>query len=256
MMSKKENVELARSCASRGDSRQVLDIANQLIAQQHIEGYYIFVKLKLHQNIDRATIFEDISNSILKIPKKNYENNDIEAQKCLTYLLDFLNHNQQNKKNLVYYCENLEPHTTKEESYLIITKTLPYNFGWVIPNALAGSSIPNQNDLETFTRMGIKHVITCLEDPLPYSPPNNLQLHFFKVNDRNPPTIEDLIEMLGIILLGEPTVVHCQGGRGRTNVVLVADLMRKDPSLGVHKATEIIRELRPTLLFDNSELNF
>ncbi len=220
---------------------KLLNLSQILINFKQFDGYVSEIKIRCHLHHLHTEIITDIKTKgllQLEIPPQTSSNK-------ITYVLNFLN----------------QSYLTKHPSYYILSDhhicelPLPYNFGWVKINQLAGSSIPSQQHLQTFVQMGIKHIITCLESPLPYICPPELTLHFFPVDDRRPPKTTDLTQMLKIISYGQPTVVHCLGGRGRTNLVLIAHYIQT-LNLDSGLAINLIKDLRPSLILDNSQLQF
>lgn len=51
--------------------------------------------------------------------------------------------------------------------------------------------------------------------------------HYHFIMDRQPPTVEECIELVKLIDTKKRVIVHCIGGRGRTSVILVAYLIWK-----------------------------
>lgn len=217
-----------------------------------LQGYFIQLKVGTFYGKDDKVLHE-VLQEIVGLRLASLDNTEKKSDdmknKQLQFVLKFLNEKGVKHKNPLCYVYDTQESCIK-------TEELPYNFSWFKPGLIAGSSVPNKEHLESFAKMGIKHVITCLEEDLPEKPKICPKMHFFRVDDRRPPTREQLDQMLEILSLNEPTVVHCLGGRGRTNLVIVCDLIRKEPNLFVNQAIEVVKAARPNLLFDDTQLEF
>lgn len=141
---------------------------------------------------------------------------------------------------------------------------VPRNFGWVqivcpataAPNRLpsyllSGSALPTSLDqLVALYSVGIRHILTVYETPLPLAL-KPMTLHHFAVDDRTPPSLLILEEMCAIIRKAhansEGVLVHCQGGVGRTNTVIVAYLVQTQ-HLSVAEAIAQVTAQRKILL--------
>jgi hypothetical protein len=129
-----------------------------------------------------------------------------------------------------YKCvpKDAEQNGKRHHIYNISFSELPRNFSFVAPN-LAGSSIVDRRlYFETFAHMGITDVITVMERPLREQLYEGLPIayHFFEVADQEPPTLRQMIEIVGLCCRpGAKVLVHCMGGVGRTATVLCSVLM-------------------------------
>ena len=108
---------------------------------------------------------------------------------------------------------------------------LPRNFSFVTDN-MAGSSIPDKPKyFDIFKKLGFDCVITLLEEPLLFTQTGHhcdIVLKHFDIDDRTPPTVEQLLEILELIQNSSKTLVHCKGGVGRTATILIACVMMTD----------------------------
>jgi len=140
---------------------------------------------------------------------------------------------------------------------------LPHNFSWLklYPTAdeggessTADSSTGHESDsvrsyllagcgrpmkathIVALAAVGIQHIITVHERAINKElvelaeKQYGIQVHHFAVVDRTPPSVEQVQQMLAImhpaLVAKTGVVVHCQGGFGRTNTVLIAYLMQ------------------------------
>lgn len=221
---------------------KIKELIEILIGMGDLDGYYVQTKVEQALGIPTSDIFTNISTLF----DREFDPATID-RKSLKFLLDFLNDNT-NKQTIK------KQHFYEFENQKFVNHPLPFNFSWVQSNVLAGSSIPSTNDLKLFSKMGIVHVITCLEEPLNVVQ-DCVKIHFFKIDDRTPPTLNQLEEMLNIVQLGEPTVIHCKGGVGRTNTVLACILIKQE-KLSSEEAIAQIKSTRPKVILDDRQIKF
>ena len=99
-------------------------------------------------------------------------------------------------------------------------------FTWIVKNKMAASWWPDAREIETYKNEGIKAVINCSEFD------NRKQIlkafKYFHINipDFGTPTETQLEKFLEITSKlgtnGDPIVVHCVAGCGRTGIMIVA----------------------------------
>jgi atypical dual specificity phosphatase len=127
----------------------------------------------------------------------------------------------------------------------------PTNFSWVTEGKLAGSGLPvTPYEFQWLVDKGIKSIVTVREVPLPsqwFDGDNVDYLHLI-VEDYGAPTMEVLDETVNYIdkniRSGNPVLVHCAAGKGRTGAVLAAYMIKKE-NLTAEEAIKKIRLLRP-----------
>lgn len=135
------------------------------------------------------------------------------------------------------------------QEYIFSFIKMPRNFSYISDN-LIGSSILNKKEyFEALNGMNVTDVITLMEQPLDkslYQDFTSLRYHFFNVDDMTPPTMDQTKQIMEIIDNGSLTVIHCQGGVGRTGTALAAYLMHSQEK-SRSEAKEIL-EQRKTIL--------
>lgn len=159
------------------------------------------------------------------------------------------------------------------EENKVITKALPRNFSWInLPNQesntflLSGSAYPSEpTQLLALQSAGIRHIITIHENAFPHDFlllwKNQFQLnyHFFQVPDREPPILQTTCEMVSIITRAinnkEGVLIHCQGGVGRTNTVIIAYLMSLCPGEAASRFIDEVK-LQRKLILSTSQQEF
>ncbi|KAI8868320.1 phosphatases II, partial [Ramicandelaber brevisporus] len=156
------------------------------------------------------------------------------------------------------------------------------NFSWVVPNVLAGLSIPRQaEDIQALKSLGVSLVCTVVgESPLPRawfntannsgdsSSNNSIRNVFWNVQNYMPPTVKQVDEFMAAVEAelsqpasdGEPPracLVHCGGGKGRAGTFLACYLAKygpypidfaaqaQGPFMSSSEAVALIRQMRP-----------
>lgn len=137
-----------------------------------------------------------------------------------------------------------------------ITKK-PTNFSWLINNKLAGSGMPTSStELQWVIRQGIKSVITMTENPLPESWVQDIKYLHVPTEDFSAPDMEKIDHTIDFIQEriknGEPTMVHCAAGVGRTGTILACYLI-KYHNFSVKDAIEKVRKERPGSIQSESQ---
>lgn len=138
--------------------------------------------------------------------------------------------------------------------YLYLLSTVaksPYRFGWIIEGKLAASGrLMSPSQLAWAASHGIKSVVTIREFPLEstwFASGCRIAYRHIQVKDYDAPPVKELRELVTYIdteiIKGRPVIVHCNGGSGRTGMVLAAYLM-KNEGLTAQQAVRKVKEIR------------
>lgn len=238
---------------------QYSSIAEHAMYHGFLFGAYYYAKLTIGAAVDACATHDFLEERIQQpLTCKRLDN---EAMNYGDLVCEVLNCNIYTKtshfrQRRFYSCKiHVETHPSY---YNITVNELPRNFGFVT-DTLAGSSVLEyRHYFECMVPIGITDVITVMEDPLRPSLYANLPLryHFLKVDDRTPPTMDQMRHIIQIFDAAGKVVVHCQGGVGRTATVLAAILMwtqgmtRSEAKRPLEYRKTIISESQDTFLSD------
>lgn len=128
------------------------------------------------------------------------------------------------------------------------------NFSFLIPGVLAGSALPGFRgplalDLAQARAAGIRRVVTLTEDPLPAWALEQaglawLHLPIIDFAGVEVSTLERFVRYVDEArTVGEPVLVHCFAGQGRTGTCLAAYLVHQ--GLSPEEAIAEVRRQRP-----------
>lgn len=123
---------------------------------------------------------------------------------------------------------------------------------WIDRPRILGSSNPTNDDLAQLRREGFKVLVSLLreeEQATNYDVVGATEMgfrrHNLPVKDFNPPTVEQLMDFIGIIeelAEGTKIIIHCQAGIGRTGTFAAAYCIAK--GMTIEEAIAFVRKAR------------
>jgi atypical dual specificity phosphatase len=241
-------IDLAKAYTVKRDFDRLQSLAEKLIDEGHLLGYYIMIKIMVFNRRPYSDTISRVGGmfNTLTISSEQY-------CKEVEFILNFLNGPHRSLLDQGPPDEDMYYYSVEDGK--LSRRELPRHFSWVVAGKVAGSSIPKGNDIGVFKDMGIANVITCLEEPLQYgSSINGIAVYHIKINDRAPPTLEQMDQLTGIIESG-PTVVHSLGGAGRANTVL-ACYLKKIYGRDAGESIETLKKLRQNVQLSPSQVEF
>lgn len=221
-----ELFELAKESARKGHISDAIKYADLIIDTRNENcclGIFIMLRIKKAQNI---LIDIDVNSYIILLTSCNKITKSFESGACIKMINKFLLSSERPKTKtikLITYDDSLNK---------IIKCELPWNFS-LVDETVGGSAIVKIDDIPIIAELGFSNIISLLEtnhskEFIEKCKKYNINVHHFSVVDREPPSHEQLDKILEIIFTSSKSIVHCLGGRGRTNVVLSSYLIKKD----------------------------
>lgn len=131
---------------------------------------------------------------------------------------------------------------------------------WILPGQLAGMPKPQVEDLAAVRDVGIRAIISLLEDQdgLAGYEANGFESLWLAVEDDEAPTREQVGEVVEFVDLhigrNNPVAIHCKGGRGRTGTMLAAYLIAKGASYA--EAMTQIEAVQPNAIRKDAQIDF
>jgi len=145
-----------------------------------------------------------------------------------------------------YWPEGGQPHRTDP-------------FTWIIKGKMAASWWPDSQVFETYKNEGIKVIINCSEFDNHQHIPKNLIYFHINIPDFGTPTHSQLERFFDITSKygnnGDPIVVHCVAGCGRTGIMVVAWAAYNGYIPDGFDPVNWIRNLRPCSLETKEQMN-
>ncbi len=133
----------------------------------------------------------------------------------------------------------------------------PTNFSWLLQGKLAGSGMPTSfEEISWIKKQGVKSIVTMTEQDLPESWVHGLEHLHIPTEDLSAPDIEKIDVVVDFIdekiKSGEPVMVHCAAGIGRTGTILASYLI-KYQKMSAKEAIEKVRKERPGSIQSESQ---
>ena len=228
------SLEKVLSAPSSQQTRKYLDynvLVEMAMESGYLFGAYFYAKFAFEALADEGYVYNMLL-SVVTNPKSKCKAVDGEKHDYGSLVSKVLNCNVRAKvphhRLRRWYQSTLLSNGEEGMCYSITFDNFMRNFSYVADNLLGSSSVSRREYFEMLVRIGVTDVITVMEAPLPKEHYDGLdiQYHFFEVQDRTPPTMTQMQEM--ITLCADRTkkvLVHCLGGVGRTATVLIASLM-------------------------------
>lgn len=142
----------------------------------------------------------------------------------------------------------------------------PNGFHWLIPGLIGGSPQPGimklrRYDLEALQRVGTNLLISLTEEWVPDAEEiaqYGMASHYVPVTDLHAPTLEQAVDACEIaaeyIAKGKTVVYHCRAGKGRTGVMMAAQLIWIGNT--AEEAVEYARQKNPKWIESDSQMKF
>jgi protein-tyrosine phosphatase/adenylate kinase family enzyme len=197
----------------------------------------------------------DASYILIKLYKYTNKNYDMIIQKLIEYIQynSIIMECLLDEKEKKFLMEELNNSSTKWYYYFDDNQPksirLPINFSKVFDN-IYGAGDP-ENYETVINLLQIKDVITLTEKK------HKLTTIHFPIEDHKAPTHEQMVEIISFLDQNQNhnVLIHCLGGVGRTNIVLICYLMyhRRIP---LSEASEYVKTNRHKMILTQAQINF
>ena len=132
-------------------------------------------------------------------------------------------------------------------------------FTWIIKNKMAASWWPDASEIEIYKREGIKVIINCSEFDNRKELSKDFEYFHINIPDFGTPTETQLEKFLEITSKyganGDPIVVHCVAGCGRTGIMIVVWAVYNGYIPKGVDPVKWIRKLRPCCLETKEQMD-
>lgn len=132
-------------------------------------------------------------------------------------------------------------------------------FTWIVKNKMAASWWPDASEIDIYKREGIKVIINCSEFDNRKELSKNFEYFHINIPDFGTPTESQLDKFLEITSKyganGDPIVVHCVAGCGRTGIMIVAWAAYNGYIPNGLDPVKWIRKLRPCCLETKEQMD-
>ncbi len=142
---------------------------------------------------------------------------------------------------------------------------MPGGFHWILRGVLGGMQRPGllveeEDDLNALQRLGVTMLVTLTEEPYPAAKlaPFGVDAVHFPIRDMGVPSLADARDLCAQlaprIKRGEPTILHCKAGLGRTGTMLACCLVfgGVEPLRAIHE----VRQINPLYIQSQEQLEF
>ncbi|RAL22267.1 hypothetical protein DL240_10460 [Lujinxingia litoralis] len=141
----------------------------------------------------------------------------------------------------------------------------PRDLGWLITGVLGGSPRPGLHrddleDLHALVELGVAHLIDMRAEvtPPPREPVPGLRGHYFPVVDMEVPELPEMarwcVRIEDWLAQGQPVVVHCEAGLGRTGTLLASFLIYH--GVAPDQAIKLVRRVRSGSIQSDAQTAF
>ncbi len=145
-----------------------------------------------------------------------------------------------------YWPEGGQPHRTEP-------------FSWIVKGKMASGWWPESREIERYKKEGIKVVINCSEFDNQQEMSENFKYYRINIPDYGTPTEAQIKRFLDITgkhsANGDPIVVHCVAGCGRTGIMVIAWAAYNGYLPDGIDPVKWIRKLRPCSLETKEQMN-
>jgi len=132
-------------------------------------------------------------------------------------------------------------------------------FTWIVKNKMAASWWPDASEIDIYKREGIKVIINCSEFDNRKVLSKDFEYFHINIPDFGTPTESQLDKFLEITSKyganGDPIVVHCVAGCGRTGIMIVAWAAYNGYIPNGLDPVKWIRKLRPCCLETKEQMD-
>jgi predicted kinase len=198
-----------------------------LLDKNLIMGHYINLKIKeVYQQLTENEIievYESLKNTVI--------DEEILSKKHIQYvntIINILNSNvgyELKTKFIIRDKKIFKLTAPRNLTKIIVPNELKDKCGHNIE--LYASGMISQNHIEFIQEFGFDMVLNLTEKPGSVQKAIHKIYHNAPIDDRKPPSMEQMYQIVNNMDSHKKVIVHCVGGKGRTNTILIAYLIWK-----------------------------